>query len=103
VVFHNGTAYGKILLGYALTWKGSLPSFNGPSGYILLNNSLGSRWTHVSFDLYRDFTNFFGFDPAANHFCVNYILLYQENWNNFAAGSNTYSYFDDVELDELSQ
>jgi len=111
VTFHNGTS--KLSISYLFAFKGT-PLANmvdndlaGGDVNAVINSS-GPTWRQATFDLYKDFVGYFGVDPAARHYCVNYVGLWQMPLSDdlqgrippvyYVPGSRSISFFDDVEL-----
>jgi hypothetical protein len=110
VTFHNSTS--KLTILYLLAFKGvpqaNLVDPNLAAGRVnVVINSPGPTWRQATFDLYNDFVKYFGVDPLARHYCVNYVALWQmplsDNQGGMASvsyvpGSRSICFLDDVEL-----
>lgn len=111
VTFHNGTS--KLSITYLLAFKGtpqtSLVDHDLAGGFVnVVINSSGPNWRQATFDLYNDFVRYFGVDPMARHYCVNYVALWQMSLSDdiqgripsvsYVPGSRSISFFDDVDL-----
>ncbi len=111
VTFHNGTS--KLSIIYLLAFKGTpranLVDHNLAQGFVnIVINSSGPTWRQATLDLYEDFVRYFGADPMARHYCVNYVGLWQMPLSDdnqgrippvsYVPGSRSICFFDDVEL-----
>jgi hypothetical protein len=80
VTFHNGTS--KLTIDYLLAYRGT-PEPNAidknlGAGFVEDTiNSSNNVWQQSTFNLTRDFVRFFGVDPVARLYCVNYVGIWQ--------------------------
>jgi hypothetical protein len=111
VVFQNGSS--KLEIDYLLAYKG-VPANSSVNRDLLVGrvevllNSSSAVWQQHSLNLYKEFQEHFGVDPAAKDYCVNYISIWQGPLSftyfgtippaSFQSGSRAYAFFDDLNL-----